>query len=83
MRLADWLIEQGKSPRRLTQEQFAQEVGTSSSTISRLVSGRRRPSLDLARRISEVTNGKVTANDFVGEVDDEPQPAGAGQRRVA
>mgnify|MGYP003387116649 CR=1 FL=1 len=83
MRLADWLIEQGKSPRRLTQEQFAQEVGTSSSTISRLVSGRRRPSLDLARRISEVTDGKVTANDFVSEADDEPEPVRSLRSRVA
>lgn len=60
---------------KLTQEAFAERVGVSQGTISRLMpqDGRpplRRPSLALADAIRKATGGQVTANDFVGASDD-------------
>ena len=44
---------------------FADKVDTTAATLSRIINGQ-DCSLDLIRRISAETNGKVTANDFAG-----------------
>jgi len=42
---------------------FAEQVGTTAATLSRIINGQ-DCSLDLIRRISTETNGAITANDF-------------------
>lgn len=49
-KLADHLSQTGKRP-----AQLAQELGVEPSTITRILRGERRPSPDLAKRISDAT----------------------------
>jgi transcriptional regulator with XRE-family HTH domain len=49
-KLANHLSETGKKP-----AQLAQELGVEPSTITRILKGERRPSPDLAKRISDAT----------------------------
>lgn len=60
MRLGDWL-----TAKKMTDADFATKVGVDRSTVGRWVDGsnmpRRRNMADIAR----VTDGQVTANDFV------------------
>lgn len=77
MKLGDWLREN-----RMTHEDFADRVGCDHSTISRLIPrpGKkqvRKPSFVLAKKISEATNGEVTANDFVSGDDDDDEERAA------
>ncbi len=48
--LVKHLNETNKKP-----AQLAKELGVEPSTITRIIRGERRPSVDLAKRISEVT----------------------------
>lgn len=71
MRLAEWMKRECQ-----TCESLAAAVDCDVSTISRLIpkDGKkqtRRPSISLAERISQVTHGEVTANDFI-YTDDRP-----------
>jgi predicted XRE-type DNA-binding protein len=59
MRLADWLKETG-----MAQDTFAAAIGVTQGRVSQLVRGG-WPSADLALKIAIVTDGKVTANDFM------------------
>lgn len=73
MQLVDWL-----KAHNMTGTDLANLLGVDDSTINRLIpkDGKkqmRRPSLDLAARISAATNGEVTANDFMDGV-----PVGGG-----
>ena len=45
---------------------FAQTVGTTTATISRVIDGSVVPRKTLMLRIFEETNGQVTPNDLVG-----------------
>lgn len=54
-KLADHLAQAGKRPSHL-----AHELGVMPSTISRIISGERRPSPELAKKISELTGLTVT-----------------------
>ena len=49
---------------RMTQTQFAKQTGLSLSSVSRIISGERQPSLRVMQIIYQVTNGKVKADDF-------------------
>lgn len=49
----------------LTQIELAQALGWSKSTINRLVSGARRPTLRQAVALERITRGAVTPRDFV------------------
>ncbi len=60
MKLTLWLKDSGISAREL-----ASQVETTEATISRLKNGHALPSLELAGRIAEATDGAVTANDFL------------------
>ena len=44
---------------------FAIRIGRSPSTLSRALSGRRDPSIDLARDVERGTDGKVSKLDFL------------------
>lgn len=61
--LAVWREAQKKP---LTQEQFAELVGTSRWTINSIETGRRNPGRDLINKITKVTNGAVGLNELWG-----------------
>lgn len=63
MKLNDYLTSKD-----LTPEAFAQQIEIDPVSVRRYLNGKRRPKWDVASRIAEVTNGAVTANDFVPEV---------------
>jgi len=72
--------------RNLKHQEFAALIGCEQPTVTRFVRGRRIPSAALMRRIVEVTEGEVTANDFFeAESEDEfstalePNGVGAGE----
>jgi DNA-binding transcriptional regulator YdaS (Cro superfamily) len=46
---------------------FALRAGVSSALISQIISGNRRPSLDLAVRIARLTGGAVPVDSWVPE----------------
>lgn len=61
MRLADWLAEAG-----ITQEAFAKLIDVTQGRVSQLVRGDSgSPSLSLAMRIEEATEGKVKPIDLL------------------
>jgi transcriptional regulator with XRE-family HTH domain len=62
MKLADYLAE-----RKITPSRFAADVGVPASTISRILSGDRSPSMQILAKINSATNGAVTPNDFLPE----------------
>ena len=51
--------------RRLSQKEFGHLVKLSQQTLSNYIAGRRKPSLDAAKRIEEATKGKVTMEDLL------------------
>lgn len=53
--LANHLSATGKKPTHL-----AQELGVEPSTITRILKGKRRPSPDLAKKISDATGVPIT-----------------------
>ncbi len=59
MTLAEYLEESGQRP-----SHFAQAAGVEPSTILRMLSGARGPSLVMALRIEAATEGKVTTRDW-------------------
>jgi len=59
MKLKDYRLKHG-----LTAEQLALAVGVTKATICRYEKGKRKPKDEIMRKISEVTKGKVTPNDF-------------------
>ena len=56
--------------KKTTQEAFGDLVGVSGTQINRLVKGKRIPSLRLAKRITKVTGGMVTPDDFKTETEE-------------
>jgi transcriptional regulator with XRE-family HTH domain len=67
MKLAEYLRRED-----MTGEQLAAKAGMPSSTISRILNGRRRPGLQVMQRIARATGYRVSAlEDFVPEEPDE------------
>ena len=60
MKLADYLRDHDELPVR-----FAERIGRSPATVSRILSGVSRPDWETIERIVRATRGKVTANDFM------------------
>ena len=61
MKLADWLHKQ-----RLTPEQLRRMLGVKNrSTVTRYLSGDRRPSVSVLQKIHDITRGEVTLTDFL------------------
>lgn len=50
---------------KLSQAQVAERLGVSRWTVNRLELGERTPSMALANRLNEISDGKVTPNDFL------------------
>jgi transcriptional regulator with XRE-family HTH domain len=71
--LASTLI-QARARAKLSQEQLAQRMGTSQSTIARLESGTASPSLSTLRRFAEATGMRVQVS---------LEPTGRTRRRRA
>lgn len=61
MKLGTWLEEKG-----ITREAFAARIETTAPSVTRYVNGERVPRPRIMKRITEVTLGQVTANDFIG-----------------
>lgn len=57
-----WLESNGK-----TREWLAEVAATTEPTISRVVTGKQWPSRSLAQRLTRITKGAVTPNDFLQE----------------
>lgn len=58
--LSSYLVENGEKL-----SGFAIRIGRSPSTFSRVLSGRRDPSIDLARDVERGTSGRVTKLQFL------------------
>lgn len=54
-----WLDECGRS-----RSKVAEELGSYPSQVSRIASGERRPSIDMAAKIERLTSGAVRATDW-------------------
>jgi transcriptional regulator with XRE-family HTH domain len=61
MKLGDYL-----SAKSIRRADFAQMIGRSPEAVRRYMKGERKPEEDTMRRIAEITEGEVTANDFFG-----------------
>ena len=61
MRL-DWYLEKNA----ISVGTFARDLGVHRTSIYRFMSGRAFPRPETIERITTVTGGKVTANDFIG-----------------
>ena len=70
MKLADWLKANGK-----TATWLADQVGRDSSFIVRIKNGDALPSITVAAEIQRLTDGEVTAVDFVAGAPVEPEAA--------
>jgi len=71
----EWLMEklsQYLEHNKLTYEQFADLIGSTSTSVYRYAKGLRIPESEQMRRIYDVTGGKVSANDFYGISGDRP-----------
>lgn len=54
-----------QSPR--SYESIAHQLGVSRSTINHIMTGRRKPSLKLCRRIVQISQGRVTSDELLYE----------------
>lgn len=54
-------LKQYLKSKHLTQADFAAKLGVTQSRVSEWLTGKRRPGLDMALRIQQVTRGKVKA----------------------
>jgi transcriptional regulator with XRE-family HTH domain len=60
MTLSEWLERH-----RMTQAEFADKIGVSEGTISRIRRGINTPGLDIAIKIQDVTNNQVGLADLI------------------
>ncbi len=75
MKLADYLEQN-----RMTAADFATLIGVHKSSVSRWVDPdsstgiEHRPGWDVLKKIKQVTDGQVTADDFMGDEQSTPDP---------
>lgn len=67
MTLGDWL-----KSRNMTHDDLARRLGCDRSAVTKWVGGR-LPRKDVLRRLKEITDGSVTADDFLESEDESPQ----------
>jgi transcriptional regulator with XRE-family HTH domain len=53
--LKKWLDNNG-----ISQKEFADMIGVAPSTVYRVITGKTRPKLDIAKKIETLTNGEVS-----------------------
>lgn len=76
MKLSDYI-----DGANLTRAEFAALIDVDEASLSRYISGSRRPNWDVLHRIRDATGGRVTANDFMNETVEEGD--GAAKPRAA
>lgn len=54
---------------KLSRKDFAPSIDATPSMVSHLANGKRRPSVELAKRIEKATHGKVPAAELLGLVE--------------
>lgn len=69
MKLSAWLSEN-----KVSQQAFADAIGSSQSQVARFAAGTRIPNRGAMAKIVRVTDGAVTANDFYA-VESAPEAA--------
>lgn len=70
MQLSQYLEENG-----LSYKQLSEQLGVTETSIYRYAKGLRKPRAEHIKRIFDVTEGKVTADDFYETAPSEPAPA--------
>jgi DNA-binding transcriptional regulator YdaS (Cro superfamily) len=75
MNLHDYLADN-----RIEQKDFAAAIDVTPSFISHLALGKRKPSVDIAKRIEKATKGKVLAAVLLGLVDEKPKAKKAARK---
>lgn len=65
MKLADWLNLPNKDGTKKRRIKFASDIGVTPTMITEYCNGSIWPGKDRMREIERVTEGAVTANDFV------------------
>lgn len=80
MKLADWLAAQVPP---MKQVEFRRRVGIGASHMSRLLSGERKPDVDLAAKIEDATGGAVGLKDWADTPSASETEEGAGPARSA
>ena len=60
MWIDEWIFKEG-----ITKAEFARRVGISRVYLTSIISGRKRGSPDVAKRIRDMTNGEVTFEDIL------------------
>ena len=78
MKLDRWLKRHKVSP-----EAFAKQIGVHETTVYRFIQGLSFPKSSNLRKIAEVTNGSVKANDFLNVERPPTKPGGRGRPRKA
>lgn len=63
----DHPLKEYRAKARLTLAELADRVGVKKAALSKIENRTRLPSMGLAARIQEATNGAVTPNDFLSE----------------
>ena len=66
MGFVEYILRSGR-----THDDLARQLGVSRSMVTQIVAGRKRPSLQLCRRVLIATRGQVTADDLIAEFGDE------------
>lgn len=59
--------------KRLTYAEFANQLGIHTHSLHNVVYGKKKPSLDLAVKIEELTDGEITAKDLLYFFNNQPQ----------
>lgn len=75
MHLSDYMAGKNREGKIWSDDEFAALIGRSRPTISRIRRRKLRPDWDTIRIIADVTDGLVTADDFMGPLPDEERPA--------
>lgn len=60
-------LKQFLKDNNMTQRAFAKTLNISEMAVYYYLKGKRIPNRDIMQKITELTNGYVTANDFFGE----------------
>ena len=77
MRLLDWLEEKGIPPYSMV---WARMLGVKPNHAGNIVTGKRQPSIKLAFRIEEITEGRVSISDLYGKSDSTRRPRSRAEK---
>lgn len=69
-------IREWRTSRGLTQRLFAEQLGISQATLSKIECGASQPTRQTAKRIEAATDGEVSAAELLGLTGSAPKPGG-------